>query len=123
MSLFLYFRLDTTENPLEEPKNSLTFIGANATFICASPLRNCDNMTWYKYNISWHPVLQLNGQQPRVKYVAETIHWGCKLIVTAVTFEDSGLYKCRFTNYFAATAQLFAIGKLFPFSVYFCRDR
>lgn len=114
---FLYFRLDTTENALKGPRDSLAFIGQNATFTCFSSLGSCVGMTWHKYRISrnnyaaWYTLNYVGEPRPGQKYIIEDVRLGCKMTVTNVMLADSGLFKCRFINNFQRIAGLFPIGK------------
>src|SRR6218665_662275 len=116
MSWVLYFRLDTTDNPLTQPTNYLAYFGTNATFTCVSPLRSCADMIWYRYTIrsgyaNWYQLNYAVHPRPTQKYIVENIPSRCRLTVTKVNRTDSGPYQCRFMTHFEATAQLYAIGK------------
>ena len=119
MLWFLYFRLDSEEDPLTGPEHSLAYVGTEATFTCVSPLENCANMIWRRsyYNestmtYSWNPI---NYGRPTYKYRVHDYDMGCSLIVRNVQINDSGKFQCRFMDFFNSEAELIVKSEYFVF--------
>jgi len=71
-------------------------------------------MTWHKESPSARPpyvIWQRIDRYPSDTYSVENSPEGCNLIVRNIQRYDAARYKCRFMNYFEATAELFAISK------------